>query len=192
MNRISKPPEIRKKEILNVAKVMFLEKGYEGTSMGDIANSIGVAQGLCYRYFKSKQELFNNAMDNYVNECSQEFIDIISNKDITIYEKLDSLSKIMIRLDDPEGVDLYYHRKGNEILHEQIELKIIDSIYDAVKELLIELEEKDLIEKIDNVDSMAGFIIYGVFGILKCDMNIKEKISYIEKYLTKVLSVKIG
>jgi len=26
-------------------------------------------------------------------------------------------------------------RKGNEILHEQIELKIIDSIYDAVKEV---------------------------------------------------------
>lgn len=107
MNRISKPPKIRKKEILNVAKVMFLEKGYEATSMGDIANSIGVAQGLCYRYFKSKQELFDNAMDWYASEGSQEFIDTISNKDITIYEKLDRLREIMIRLDDPEGVDLY-------------------------------------------------------------------------------------
>ena len=52
--RISKEPEARKQEILETAMKLFAEKGYEKTSISDIAKEIGVAQGLCYRYFPSK------------------------------------------------------------------------------------------------------------------------------------------
>ena len=47
--RISKEPEARKQEILETAMKLFAEKGYEKTSISDIAKEIGVAQGLCYR-----------------------------------------------------------------------------------------------------------------------------------------------
>ena len=56
--RISKEPEARKQEILETAMKLFAEKGYEKTSISDIAKEIGVAQGLCYRYFPSKDILF--------------------------------------------------------------------------------------------------------------------------------------
>ena len=36
----------------------FWEKGYEKTSMTEIAQAMQVAQGLCYRYFPSKEALF--------------------------------------------------------------------------------------------------------------------------------------
>ena len=63
--RISKEPEARKQEILETAMKLFAEKGYEKTSISDIAKEIGVAQGLCYRYFPSKDILFQTA----VNDC---------------------------------------------------------------------------------------------------------------------------
>ena len=58
MARISKPPEVRRQEILDTAMELFAEKGYEDTSMADIARRMGVVQGLCYRYFDSKRVLF--------------------------------------------------------------------------------------------------------------------------------------
>ena len=44
--RITKEPEVRKQEILDMALKLFGEKGYEKTSIADIAKAIGVAQGL--------------------------------------------------------------------------------------------------------------------------------------------------
>ena len=69
MARISKPPEVRRQEILDTAMELFAEKGYEDTSMADIARRMGVVQGLCYRYFDSKRVLFREAMEQYVREC---------------------------------------------------------------------------------------------------------------------------
>ena len=44
--RITKEPEERKQEIFDVALRLFGEKGYEKTTITDIAKEIGVAQGL--------------------------------------------------------------------------------------------------------------------------------------------------
>ena len=52
--RVTKEPEARKQEILDTALKLFGENGYEKTSITDIAKAIGVAQGLCYRYFPSE------------------------------------------------------------------------------------------------------------------------------------------
>ena len=46
MARISKPPEVRRQEILDTAMELFAEKGYEDTSMADIARRMGGVQGL--------------------------------------------------------------------------------------------------------------------------------------------------
>ena len=45
MPRISKPPEERRQEILDTAMRLFTERGYEETSMADIAREMDVVQG---------------------------------------------------------------------------------------------------------------------------------------------------
>ena len=65
--RITKEPEVRKQEILDTALKLFGENGYEKTSITDIAKAIGVAQGLCYRYFPSKEALFDSAIEQYAD-----------------------------------------------------------------------------------------------------------------------------
>ena len=50
MPRITKDPTERRQEILDTALKLFWEKGYEKTSMTEIAQAMQVAQGLCYRY----------------------------------------------------------------------------------------------------------------------------------------------
>ena len=63
--RISKEPAERKQEIIDTAMRLFYEKGYEKTSISDIAKEMNVAQGLFYRYFPSKEVLFDTAVEQY-------------------------------------------------------------------------------------------------------------------------------
>ena len=50
---------------------VFYEKGYEKTSISDIAKEMNVAQGLCCRYFSSKEELFDTALDQYAQKQAE-------------------------------------------------------------------------------------------------------------------------
>ena len=72
--RVTKEPEVRKQEILDTALKLFGENGYEKTSITDIAKAIGVAQGLCYRYFPSKEALFDSAIEQYADVLVEQFV----------------------------------------------------------------------------------------------------------------------
>jgi len=44
-------------EIVDAARTLFAEKGFDGTSISDIAGSVGVADGAIYKHFASKRAL---------------------------------------------------------------------------------------------------------------------------------------
>jgi TetR/AcrR family fatty acid metabolism transcriptional regulator len=43
--------------ILDAAKAIFADKGFEATSIADIARAAEISDGLVYRYFRNKREL---------------------------------------------------------------------------------------------------------------------------------------
>lgn len=49
--------EWRRNQLLDTALRLFGEKGVENTSIKDIAEAAGVAQGLVYHYFRNKEDL---------------------------------------------------------------------------------------------------------------------------------------
>ncbi|MGH9196320.1 MAG: TetR/AcrR family transcriptional regulator, partial [Acidimicrobiia bacterium] len=52
-----KPASERKKEIMDAAVALFAEKGFNETTVGDIAAEAGVATGTVYLYFPSKDHI---------------------------------------------------------------------------------------------------------------------------------------
>jgi AcrR family transcriptional regulator len=52
-------PERRRPQVLDAAFELFLERGYEGTSIQAIADSLGVSKPVVYACYPSKDELFN-------------------------------------------------------------------------------------------------------------------------------------
>ena len=52
----------RRDELARIAARLFAERGYHGTSMGDIALALGVQKGSLYSLTGSKQELLYRAM----------------------------------------------------------------------------------------------------------------------------------
>ena len=89
-------PKIRKQEIIESAKQLFFEKGIANTSMIEIAAANGVAKGLVYYYFSSKDDLVNEVINTIVEEVNQKLEEIIASK-FDFHEKL---SRIL---------DVYFH-----------------------------------------------------------------------------------
>ncbi|OUO87012.1 TetR family transcriptional regulator [Gordonibacter sp. An230] len=52
-----------KEDILHVALRLFARKGYEGTSVSDIAGELGMTKGALYRHYKNKQDIFDSILE---------------------------------------------------------------------------------------------------------------------------------
>ena len=56
----NKYPELTVEKILEVSQKLFLEKGYEQTTIQDIVDHLGgLTKGAVYHHFKSKEEIIN-------------------------------------------------------------------------------------------------------------------------------------
>jgi AcrR family transcriptional regulator len=54
--------EMRKADLLEAATRIFAERGYDGASLQDIADSIGILKGSVYYYYKSKEDILFDIM----------------------------------------------------------------------------------------------------------------------------------
>lgn len=70
MVRIVKDPEQRRMEIIETACEVFLQKGYESTTMNDVMRRLDIAKGTIYHYFRSKEELLD-AVLLYITDREQ-------------------------------------------------------------------------------------------------------------------------
>ena len=68
LKKNSKKPEVRRQELIDVASALFAEKGYEAVSVRDILNVVDGAPGMFYYYFKSKQDIYIAAMEQYITQ----------------------------------------------------------------------------------------------------------------------------
>lgn len=57
LTRRDQQAEARRQQLLDVALALFAERGFEGTTIKDLCEAAGVAQGLVYHYFRSKEDL---------------------------------------------------------------------------------------------------------------------------------------
>lgn len=69
------------REILEKAKVVFAEKGFDGASMQDLARATGMSAGNFYRYFPSKNAIVEAITETKLAEIEAYFVEIIHAED---------------------------------------------------------------------------------------------------------------
>lgn len=72
MARPLQDSQIRINEILDAADQLFFTRGYQATTITDIAKKMGVAQGMLYYYFKSKEELLETLLERHTTSLVAE------------------------------------------------------------------------------------------------------------------------
>ena len=85
----NKHPEQTRNFILETAFRLFIEKGYERTSIQDIIDQLGgLSKGAIYHHFKSKEDILTAVCERMTDESNQLLLDIRDRPGLTGQEKL--------------------------------------------------------------------------------------------------------
>jgi AcrR family transcriptional regulator len=74
-------PDQRSAEILDAVRHAFADKGFDGTSMQDLARAAGMSVGNFYRYFPSKAAIVEGLIARDLQEIEAEFGAIVQSDD---------------------------------------------------------------------------------------------------------------
>lgn len=90
----NKNPEITINRILDAAIDLFLEKGYDNTTIQDIVDALGdLSKGAIYHHFKSKEEIIEAVIPRLYDSSDNQLLKI---KESTSYTGLEKLNKTML------------------------------------------------------------------------------------------------
>ena len=74
-NRHTRSREEKTGELVTIALRLFLEKGYDGTTMSSIGKEAGIATNVVHWYFSTKDQLFVSALEAYQSESLMELME---------------------------------------------------------------------------------------------------------------------
>ena len=94
------PPVDRRRQILDAAIRVFARQGFHSCRVSDIADEAGVAYGLVYHYFKSKDEVMNELFTERWSLLLAA-IEEVDGREVPAREKLDAVAGFII--------DSYHH-----------------------------------------------------------------------------------
>ena len=90
----NKHPEETVSLILDVSYRLFMEKGYERTSIQDIIDNLGgLSKGAIYHHFKSKEDILVAVTDRMTSQSNSILANIRDQKDLNGQEKLKKIFK---------------------------------------------------------------------------------------------------
>lgn len=129
----------RQEEILSAAITVMSEKGYHGTRISDIAERAGVAYGLVYHYFGSKERILSQIVESLWQRFGDR-IRRIHAQPIAGVEKLAQISDYMLDtvIARPDLIRLLVQevvraRNFKELPDLEIVRRIIDTIEDIFR-----------------------------------------------------------
>ncbi|RKI84089.1 TetR/AcrR family transcriptional regulator [bacterium 0.1xD8-71] len=137
----NKYPEETVNLILDVAFRLFMEKGYEHTSIQDIIDHLGgLSKGAIYHHFKSKEDILYAVMGRMTAESNLRLKEICDRTDLNGKEKLKTLFRLS--LDRPVMEDVFtvspnvYNnpRFLSSFLHEAVEESAPDYILPIIRQ----------------------------------------------------------
>ncbi|MNI28408.1 putative HTH-type transcriptional regulator YxaF [compost metagenome] len=81
--------------VLKVATTLFLEKGYQVTSMDEIVAESKVSKTNIYYHFKSKEELLSAIVKQMISHYNQIMSDIASQTHLSVTERIGALTVLL-------------------------------------------------------------------------------------------------
>jgi AcrR family transcriptional regulator len=153
-------PEEKRRLILQAAVRVFARKGFHDSRVGDIAEEAGVAHGLLYHYFDSKDELLETIFHDTWTELLAAMRDV-EESDEPAREQLRGVAAILLRSwrRDPDLVRVLV-REVARSPHLQERLGEVGEAFAAIRRT-IERGQADGDFRADLDARLASFVFYG-------------------------------
>jgi AcrR family transcriptional regulator len=152
--------ERKRKVILEAAVRVFARSGFHGSRVGDIAAEAGVAHGLLYHYFASKEEVLQTVFRENWGELIARFR-VVEDADEPAPEKLAGIAKILLRTwrNDPALVTVMV-REVARSPQLQAQVEEVGEAF-AIVQRVIEQGQREGMFRTDVDARLASWILYG-------------------------------
>lgn len=151
-NRPERTHAEKSAEIVAIARTLFLERGYEGTTMAAIAREAGIATNVVHWYFTSKDDLFIAALDALQSEDLEEAQERVSRSAPGLEGKnLEAvLTDFVCRRLDRYGLIATLHERSHHSpivaeFHERAHRRYADNLERALDRFSIPAAERKLV-----------------------------------------------
>ena len=129
--------ERRKQELLQIAYRMFIQKGYEETSIDEIIAEAHIAKGTYYYYFSSKEATLEEVINMMISDEVQRAKAVLS-APISVPEKLVGVITSLRPQQNERNISEALNQKENIIMHEKIGRRIVDEAVPLLVEVVSE------------------------------------------------------
>ena len=171
--------DIRKKQIMDAAQAIVVNKGYDQSRMDDIVNKAHLSKGAIYWYYKSKKDVYLSLVDYWFNEYSEGVFQYLENKNssseklkalfeyfIEQFDKNPETFKIMVEFWRASGLDKDFNDKVQEIYSQFLEY-----IIGIIQNGIANEEFKDVDPRITalsiliNIEGIHWFTLFDKSGV---------------------------
>jgi TetR/AcrR family transcriptional regulator, fatty acid metabolism regulator protein len=157
-----RPPaaEEKRRVILDAAVRVFARNGFHGSRVGDIAEEAGVAHGLLYHYFSSKDEVLQTVFRENWGELLERFEQVAAS-DQPADEKLRAIVKILLRTwrNDPDLVTVMVREVGRSA-HLATQVDDIGKGFHVIQRVIEQGQSEGVFR--DELDArLASWVVYG-------------------------------
>lgn len=186
-----------KDAILDAALNIFLAKGYEGTSVRMILEEAGVVTGSFYHFFKSKEDLFEQAVERFLSLYQEQFSAIAADDTRSFEEHLDLLLDLVGR-----NIRLYFGALQADQLHWTVQYALhkrtLQAILPSVETLIKSLLERGIAENPMGLDlhTLSAVVLQGMEGIIHAvpledadDEDMARISKNVRSYVTYILGI---
>jgi len=184
--------EQTKSDILNTAKELFLEKGFDSVNIEDIVKALGLTRGAFYHYFKSRDDLIYVVIDQMYLESNPILI-AMEQTDLNALEKLKfAMTNSPFPDDEAELLSALSEVLANPVLFKSEVLSQVNTVSPFLEKLIVE-GNADGSMSVKNPKQAAQ-----MFGMISLWMNpqiffvsqqeFQEKLDYAQ-YLAELLGV---
>ncbi|MFO7750034.1 MAG: TetR/AcrR family transcriptional regulator [Desulfobacteraceae bacterium] len=116
--RKQREKEQRRNEIMEAARKIFSAKGFNRSTMEEIATEAELSPGTLYLYFKNKEELHTSLSIDILQYLTQKIKKFVNKEEMDAREKLDALKNVFIEVYDYDAMVLInlFHLQAGETL----------------------------------------------------------------------------
>ncbi|HEU4348767.1 MAG TPA: TetR/AcrR family transcriptional regulator [Actinoplanes sp.] len=151
--------------VLTAAVRLFNERGYEATSMGDLAARLGITKSSIYHHVSGKEELLRMAITHAMEGLSEAAEDVRA-MDVPAIDKLEELIRrsVLVLADRLEFVTLLLRVRGNTAVEQEALLR--RRVFDAQVTKLVKQAQAEG-DMRDDIDAAAAArLLFGMVNSL--------------------------
>lgn len=189
----------KREQIIEAAKEIFLTKGIHKARVEDITNFLGIAKGSFYTYFKTKDMLLEEILDE-VYKGRKEELEKILESDLGYKDKLEKfiIDRYVISSEKIKSTLILINLTKNfenlcpSVVEKFFKIQVLNRM--ALKKILMEVPNKNYTEK--ELQLLTLYMIGGIRNYILEKLFYKDMkeyfISSLEEFQTRIEQIELS